>query len=495
MSAKIHFNLRIDRPQSDGSVQILFHFSLSSEQRLRVNTGKFVPLKKEYQHLTKEKILLVKADQRDLLYDWDKAKSRLNKTALYAEKINHYLLGLEKKANDIILKFELQNKPLTLEGFRNNFIKTTTHDFFYEYFINELTERRKHHLSEFTIKNYKSVITKIEAFRPRLLLGDIDHKFLVDFEGHMKAPTSSGGCGNNDVTTYKNLKILRTLILIAIKNGDFLEENYPFRTFKLKEVDAELTTRDFLEPEDLSILEKMYAEYNGLDKPQEHHSVEDWNLRSENGLLSPGEFKTLERFLFCCYTGLRFRDMASLKKSQHLFSKFVTNPETEERVNRQYLELPMHKTKRTVVIPLIDKALQILEKNNANDLVFDRVSNQKLNEHLKKIQAKAKLDKYLTFHVARHSFATICFIYGIPERVGQKLLGHRNRKFTEIYTHLSQGRLFYEMEKFNKGINRLDISDEEKQNKDNVIDLLPMLQNLSSEKLNQLKGLIKLLGS
>lgn len=47
------------------------------------------------------------------------------------------------------------------------------------------------------------------------------------------------------------------------------------------------------------------------------------------------------------------------------------------------------------------------------------MTNQKVNEHLKKIQAKAKLDKYLTFHVARHSFATICFIYGIPERVGQ----------------------------------------------------------------------------
>lgn len=497
MSAKVHFNLRIDRPQADGSVQILFHFSLNSQQRLRINTGKFVPLRKEYNHLTKEKILLVNANSRDSLYDWDKGKSRLGKNALYSEKINHYLLSLEKKANDIILKFELQNKPLTIEGFKSNFIKTTTHEYFYGYFINELFERRKNHLSEFTLKNYKSVVTKIEGFRPKLLLGDIDHKFLVDFEGYMKAPISSipKGCGNNDVTTYKNLKILRTLILIAIKNGDFLEENYPFKTFKLKEVDAELTTRDFLEPEDLSVLEKMYAEYSGLEKPQEHYSVVDWNNRSQNGLLSPGEFKTLERFLFCCYTGLRFRDMANLKKSEHIFTKFVTNPNNQERTNRQYLELPMHKTKKLVVIPLIDKALLILDKHKETDLVFDRVSNQKLNEHLKKIQSKAKLDKYLTFHVARHSFATICFIYDIPERVGQKLLGHRNRKFTEIYTHLSQGRLFYEMDKFNKGINRLDLTDEEKLEKNNIIDLLPMLQNLSPEKLTQLTGLIKLLGS
>jgi hypothetical protein len=122
------------------------------------------------------------------------------------------------------------------------------------------------------------------------------------------------------------------------------------------------------------------------------------------------------------------------------------------------------------------------------------MTNQKVNEHLKKIQAKAKLDKYLTFHVARHSFATICFIYGIPERVGQKLLGHKNRKFTEIYTHLSHGKLFYEMDKFNKNINLLDIPNEEEEEKNKIIDLIPQLENLSPEKLEQIKSLIKLLG-
>lgn len=495
MSSKISFILRLDRPQNDGSVQIIFQFALNSENRFRYNTGKYVPLKKEWQHLTNEKILEILPEFRYPIYDWDKSKNRLNKTASYSEKINHYIINLEKKANDIVLKFELLNKPLTLEAFKSQFLKTTTHEYFYEYFIKELTERRKHHLSEFTLKNYKSIVSKVENFRPKLLLGDIDHKFLVEFEGYMKAPVTDGGLGNNDVTTHKSLKILRTLVLIAIKNGDFLEEAYPFKNFKLKEVDGELTSRDFLEPEDLAVLERMYADYVGLDKPQENHSITDWNQRSEKGLLSPGEYKTLERFLFCCYTGLRFRDMSNLNRKTHIFSKFVTNPETTERVSRDYIEMPMHKVKRMVVIPLIDKAKQIIDKNNTGEIVFSKITNQKVNEHLKKIQAKAKLDKYLTFHVARHSFATICFIYGIPERVGQKLLGHKNRKFTEIYTHLSHGKLFYEMEKFNKNVNMLNyFQEEEDEPKNKVIELLPQLENLSPEKLEQIKSLIKLLG-
>ncbi len=494
MSTKVSFNLRLDRPQDDGSVQIYFQFALNSENRFRYNTGKYVPLKKEWQHLSKEKIMETIPELRYSIYDWDKAKNRLNKSASYSEKINHFIINLEKKANDIILKHELLNKPLTIELFKSQFSKTTSHEKFNEYFINELTERRKHHLSEFTIKNYKSIVTKVERFRPHLQLGDIDHKFLVEFEGYMKAPITNGGLGNNDVTTHKSLKILRTLILIAVKNGDFLEEAYPFKDFKLKEVDAELTSRDFLEPEDLSVLEKMYAEHTGLEKPQENYSIADWNKRSEMGLLSPGEYKTLERFLFCCYTGLRFRDMTLLNRKAHIFSKFVTNPQTNERLSKEYIEMPMHKVKRNVVIPLIDKAKQIIDKNNFGDIVFSKITNQKVNEHLKKIQAKSKLEKYLTFHVARHSFATICFIYGINERVGQKLLGHKNRKFTEIYTHLSHGKLFYEMDKFNRNINLLDIPDDEAEEKSKIIELIPQLENLSPEKLEQIKSLIKLLG-
>jgi len=151
----------------------------------------------------------------------------------------------------------------------------------------------------------------------------------------------------------------------------------------------------------------------------------------------------------------------------------------------------MHKTKGTVIVPLIDKAIRLIDVEK-NGKLLDMITNQKVNQHLKSIQKKSKLDKHLTFHVSRHSFATICFLYGIDERVGQKLLGHRNRKFTEIYTHLSHNKIFDEMSKFNKGINSLNtkLNSETSELKD----VTNLLSGLSSEKLEQVKSIIRLLG-
>jgi integrase len=154
----------------------------------------------------------------------------------------------------------------------------------------------------------------------------------------------------------------------------------------------------------------------------------------------------------------------------------------------------MSKTSNPVLIPLIDKALEIMGERT-NGYVFERISNQKINKHLKFVNTKAKLKKKLSFHVARHSFATICFLYGIPEKVGQKLLGHKNRKFTEVYTHLSQNKLFYEMDKLNRGLSDYALVVEEKDNSPQGLnEMLPLMLNLSQEKLDHLKGLIKILG-
>src|ERR1700758_1604598 len=163
-------------------------------------------------------------------------------------------------------------------------------------------------------------------------------------------------------------------------------------------------------------------------------------------------------------------------------------------VFRSYIELTMTKTSLPVFIPLIDKATEIMGERGENT-VFTPISNQKINAHLKEINSKAGLNKKLSFHVSRHSFATICFLYGIPEKVGQQLLGHKNRKFTEIYTHLSSNRLFYEMDKFSKGVSEYALVIEEADTAQaSLKEMLPMLQSLSHEKLEHVKGMIKLIG-
>jgi integrase len=472
MSAKIHFYLRTDRPSKDGSAPIYLMFSLSRTQRIKLSTGKTINLKKEYIKLTVSEILALPQEKKEMLYYWDVSKERATKGAVNFEGINTFLDGEMYRAKQILLKFELLNRPITIELFKQSFLKPHASNKFLEYCNKEL-EVRKHELAKGTYNALKGQISKINRFRPNLTLGDIDYKFLTAFENYMLAPASEKGLGNQKISVLKTMKVLRSFIRIAIKNGDFPPEAYPFRYYKIKNVDVALTTRDYLEPEDLYKIEQLIS-------PEKIH------------LLNPGEIKATKRFLFSCYTGLRFSDVIALRRSRHIFAKWVENPNTREMIYKHYIEIKMGKTDEPVFIPLIDRALDLINES-MEDAVFEKISNQKVNKHLKEINKKAELNKKLSFHVARHSFATICFLYGIPENVGQKLLGHKNRKFTEVYTHLSKNKLFYEMDKVSRGLSDYEVLMESKTNaqNDDLKAILPIIQGLNSD---QLKGLLRLLG-
>jgi integrase len=474
MSAKIHFYIRTDRPSKDGSVPIYLKFSLSRTQRIKISTGKCIAVKKEFQKLSNEAIELLSPEKRETIYGWDKLKERAIKGDPNWEAINDFLDSEKYRAKQVVLKFELLNRPITLELFKQAFLKPNATDNFNEYCLLEL-EKRRSQLSDGTYKGIKGQISKINKFKPNLTLGDIDYKFLTLFENYMLKPVAQKGLGNLQCTVARTMKVVRALLHIAMKNGDFPKEAYPFKDYKIKHVDPVLTTRDYLEPEDLYKVEQLLSP----EKISE---------------LSIGEIRATKRFLFSCYTGLRFSDVNNLKRKEHVFGKWIQNPQLKEMVFKYYIEIRMGKTDQPVFIPLIDRALELINETQENQ-VFEIISNQKVNEHLKSINKKAKLNKKLSFHVARHSFATICFLHGIPENVGQKLLGHKNRKFTEVYTHLSKNKLFYEMDKLSRGLSNFEILIEETDSKINDMkEIMPMLQDLSQDKLDLIKGLIKQIG-
>ncbi|MBA2614156.1 MAG: site-specific integrase [Bacteroidetes bacterium] len=474
MSAKIHFYLRLERPSKDGSVPIYLMMSLSRDQRVKISLEKYIPIKKEYSKVSNSELLKLSFEERSQAYFWDLDKERASKGFANWESLNMFLDNEKYRANQIILKYEQLNKPITVDLFKQAFLKPNATDVFSDYFLAEL-EKRKPQLAEGTYRGIKGQISKINKFKPTLTLGGIDYKFLTLLESHMLKPVSEKGLGNQQCTVARTMKVLRALIQIAIKNGDFPKDAYPFKDYRIKHVDPVLTTRDYLEPEDLYKVEQLLS----AEKICE---------------LTIGEIKAVKRFLFSCYTGLRFSDVNNLKRKHHIFGKWIQNPQLKEMVFKYYIEIRMGKTDQPVFIPLIDRALELINETQ-EDQVFEIISNQKVNEHLKSINKKAKLNKKLSFHVARHSFATICFLHGIPENVGQKLLGHKNRKFTEVYTHLSKNKLFYEMDKFSRGLSSFELLSEEMDVKRNDMkELMPMLQNLNQSELDQIKGLVKLLG-
>lgn len=422
-----------------------------------------IPLKPKYKNLTLEQIELypVKREAgdtttitRDELYCWDKAKQRATRGFGSSESLNQLLNDEMVRADNILNDMAKRKKPLTADSFRKFFKKDNVDLTFYEYCDEQLITNMDGTLSKETVKSYLCIISKLENYKPGVRMEDVDFKFLNTYSNWLRREKKEGGKGNCVRTVNNNMKVIRTMMLLAIKNGDFLEEHYPFKDFKVGDTTSELTSRDFLEPEEILCLEKLMLKYYPPSKESVHQvNKKEWQTRLKKGILNPGEFATLKYFLFACYTGLRYRDMVQLDMQEHIKGKYVENPYSHERKYRYYIDVDaMHKTGKVLVVPLIDKAFAFLDLS-IQGTVFNVISNQRTNSHLKHIAALAGINKTLTFHVARHTFATTCFTYGIPAEVGQKLLGHKSGKFIQVYTHLTQNRLFHEMDKVNKGFN------------------------------------------
>jgi len=125
-------------------------------------------------------------------------------------------------------------------------------------------------------------------------------------------------------------------------------------------------------------------------------------------------------FLFSCYTGLRFSDISTLKWSN---------------IKNSRIHITQTKTKGAIYIPLNDNAEHILNlQKNTTEYVFKfSTYNSSVNRTLGKLIAKTKIDKNVTFHTARHTFATLLVTSGVNIFTVSKLLGHTNIDSTLVY--------------------------------------------------------------
>ena len=147
-------------------------------------------------------------------------------------------------------------------------------------------------------------------------------------------------------------------------------------------------------------------------------------------------------FLFCCYTGLAFADVEKLKPSEIGIgidgSKWIfTNRQKTDTLSR---------------IPLLSIAIDILEKYKdhpaciTSNKVLPVLSNQKYNEYLKEIANICGINKKMTSHTERHTFATtITLSNGVPMESVSKMLGHKNIKTTQHYAKVLDKKISDDM--------------------------------------------------
>ena len=136
-------------------------------------------------------------------------------------------------------------------------------------------------------------------------------------------------------------------------------------------------------------------------------------------------------FLFCCFSGLRYSDV----------SKLTWKEITVSQDGYAQIETTMQKTGKSITVPLSDNALKWLPEREGNlpeSRIFYKLPDQVNNAdvRLRTLIKKAGISKHVTFHVARHSFATLTLTYGADLYTVSKLLGHANIRTTQVYAKI-----------------------------------------------------------
>jgi integrase len=230
-------------------------------------------------------------------------------------------------------------------------------------------------------------------------------QFLDNFDYFLKTVKNQ-----KQVTINKEIQRLRTPIKRAISEG-YLDRD-PFILHKSKTVRK---TVIFLTTEELKTLEEAVLQQKRL-------------------------VTIRDLFIFCCYTGLAYYEMAHLEK-RHIQIGF-------DNVN--WIQMKREKTQRQISIPILPKAQEIIEKySTESNIILPTISNQKFNSYLKEIADILGIEKRLTHHIARKTFSSTVLLYNdVPMEIVSELLGHSNMTITqESYGKIVQKKVSEEMKK------------------------------------------------
>ncbi len=233
-------------------------------------------------------------------------------------------------------------------------------------------------------------------------LVEINHSFIGSFEFYLKTEKR---IGNN--TTVKYLKNFHKIIRIAIANG-YIDKD-PFFNHKFKLIDVE---RQYLTESELDVIASKELHVERLEQVR-------------------------DVFLFCCYTGLAYADVAKLN-SEHI---------TKGVDGEEWIYINRTKTKVKSRIPLLPRAKAILNKYRTyiplkyKNLLLPVSSNQKMNAYLKEIAVLCDIKKPLHVHLGRHSFATNSLINGVPLDSVSKMLGHSSISMSEKYAKVTDSKI------------------------------------------------------
>ncbi len=337
----------------------------------------------------------------------NKYKNINTQLSLISQKINeaflmHQILPNEFDVDDIYRKFkgEDSKEEITLLGaydLHNDKTKKLIGVDFNELSWSRYIESRRK-LAEFIKHNYKKSDIKLKQ---------LDLKFIKDLEYYWKTEKQL-----KQATIYRSMQRLKKIIQFSIAEN-YLQRD-PFNLYKNKKHKTKIV---YLSSQELKLLETYNFSQEKLQKVK-------------------------DLFVFCCYTGLAYTEMSNLN-TNHLVKEFDGNI---------WIKMVRQKTDEIISVPLLPKAKIILDKYKTDESLLPEISNQKFNSYMKEIADILGIQKKLTHHIARKTFASTVLLYNdVPMEIVSKLLGHSKMSVTQdSYGEVVQKKVGESIEKLKK---------------------------------------------
>ena len=336
--------------------------------------------------------------------------------------VNQELSKMKSKVYEIIIDLEKTKKPISTSILKSLLSGKQSLDIsLIQYFTKHLSEIQiRNEIKNISIAKYKQSLNTLIAFIPYkykvqdITLSQIDYDFVNSYDLYLREVHE---LHKNTINKYHSR--LRTILLKALAEGHIIKQ--PYANFKLNSIK---TDREYLSQEELNKIIKLDISHNlSLDKVK-------------------------DIFIFSVYTGLRFEDAQSL---------------TIENLNnykeKPFIRFIQQKTNRAIEIPLLRPANEIINKYKNSDerkvlnKLLPKISNQKVNMYLKIISDLSGINRKISHHIARHTFATtICLNNNMPLEDVSMLLGHSSIKTTQIYGKITQERLYQSIQSISKKI-------------------------------------------
>lgn len=387
------FYVKSLKANKNGAVPIYLRITINGV-RIEISTSKYIELAK-----------------------WNKVAGKMKGTTEEARTINSYLDILKNKVYDIEKDMVNNNLQIDASTFKMKYLGLEQRQrMLLEIFENHNLKMKELVGSDFAQNTYKRYLTSLshtgEFLKHQYNLKDIsitniDLAFINDYDYYLR---SVRHCNNN--STIKYIRNFGKIVKQCFANGWINRDPFLNYKGKVKQID-----RNYLTEEELQTI---------IDKDI---SIERLTL-------------VRDIFIFSCFTGLAYIDVKNLN-----LVDIIIGIDGE-----QWIYIHRQKTETVSRIPLLPTPKGIIEKYKnhpqcCNHLkILPVLSNQKMNAYLKEIADLCGISKELTFHIARHTFATtVTLTNGVPIESVSKMLGHKSLRTTQHYAKIVDKKVSEDM--------------------------------------------------